>query len=113
MKLFAIALAVVLTTSAASACSTGDIKIKNWNWHLDGDYAIYVGELVNECADETGVQLQVVFRDSSGVAVDADEFWPASTRNIGAGASYVFKSMMRWNPASKRGEIAVIDVKTW
>ncbi len=117
MKVIALGLttfcAIVMASPVTAACSTSDIHIKNWKWHVEHHYAITVGELTNGCSEPTGVQLQLVFRDGSGDAVDSDEFWPASTNNIAPGASFVFKWVNEWNPTAKSATVAPISVRQW
>ena len=103
---------VLLLSHEAVACSVGDIKIKQWSWHIDSGYSIVVGEVTNTCAEPTGVQLQVIYRDASGGVVDVDEGWPASTNNIPPG-DYAFKMMSRAIAQVKAADIRVIAVQRW
>jgi hypothetical protein len=102
-----------IASSASAACSTSDVRVKSWNWHVEHGYAIYVGEIVNGCAEATGVQLQIVSRSASGEAVDSEQFWPASTNNIPAGGSYVFKWTAEANRQAKNATLGVIAVNQW
>jgi hypothetical protein len=44
-----ISVVIYLSASIASAaCSTGDIRVKSWNWHVEHGYAIYVVEIVQQ-----------------------------------------------------------------
>ena len=69
MKLVALGLttigAIVMASPLTAACSTSDIHIKNWKWHVEHHYALTVGELTNGCSEPTGVQLQLIFRDGA------------------------------------------------
>ncbi|MGD1038112.1 MAG: hypothetical protein ABR878_13225 [Roseiarcus sp.] len=117
MKLIALGVATIAAVAVgspvAAACATSDIHIKNWNWRVEHRYAVTVRELTNGCSEPTGVQLQLVFRDGSGNAIDADEFWPASSNNIAPGASFVFKWVNEWNPTAKSATVTPISVRQW
>ncbi|MFZ1964389.1 MAG: hypothetical protein WAU78_13150 [Roseiarcus sp.] len=52
--LIAVAIGCLIASAASAACSTGDVRVKSWNWHVDHGYAIYVGEIVNGCAEASG-----------------------------------------------------------
>lgn len=72
-----------------------------------------VGEIVNRCADATGVQLQAVFRDGAGRVVTTSEFWPASIRNIPAGAAYAFEHPADSDRPVSILELNVIETRKW
>jgi hypothetical protein len=102
----------MLLAHEAVACSVGDIKIKEWSWHVESGYVIAVGELTNTCQEPTGVQLQITYRSASGAVVDVDEGRPASTRNIPPG-DYAFKMMGEATAQPKSADIRIIDVRHW
>lgn len=110
----AAALLAGFTVQDASACDRDDITIMQSNWRVDGDYVRVAGELKNGCSAETGVQLQAIYRKSSGDIIHVSDFWPASTNNIRAGESFGFSTLER---LSKQGvgkvEVKVIAVRQW
>lgn len=111
--LIAASISCLIASAASAACSTSDVRVKSWNWHVEHGYAIYVGEIINGCTEATGVQLQIVSRDASGEAVDFEQFWPASTNNIPAAGSYVFKWTAEANHQAKSATLGVIAVNQW
>src|ERR1043166_2170919 len=48
------------------------------------------GNLKNNCALAAGAQIKITAEDGKGNVVDTTDGWPASTRNIGSGATYAF-----------------------
>lgn len=110
----AAALLAGFTVQGASACGRDDITILQSNWRVDGDYVRVAGELKNGCSAETGVQLQAIYRKTSGEIIHVSDFWPASTNNIRAGESFGFSTLER---LAKQGvgkvEIKAIAVREW
>lgn len=104
---------LVLPAAGASACSPQDIQIKQWTWQRDAGWVTVAGELVNTCADATGIKLQLTFRDESGAVVDVDETWLAGTRNIAAGETYAFQRKVRAYATTKSTALRVSDVRRW
>jgi hypothetical protein len=97
--------ALVGALPAFAVCASTDIHTKRWNWHVEHGYAITVGEIENLCADPIGVQMQIIFRDKAGNAVDSEEFWPNGTQNIPAGASRVFKWINEYNSKANTADL--------
>ena len=83
---------MISAAGATSACSIGDIKVKQADLvrQSPSGLLIVVGELVNGCADATGVRFHITLRDSAGKVVSADDPWPAGTDNIPPHSSYAF-----------------------
>lgn len=108
--------AVVLVgsgTGARAACALGDIQIKSWAWERDKGWTVVTGELVNTCAEPTGIQLQLTFRDDAGRIVTVDDSWLADRRDIPAGATHAFRLQLRANATSKSAAIRVSDIRRW
>jgi hypothetical protein len=103
-----IALAVGNASSYA-ACQKSQITIKQADWVGSK----IVGEITNNCSEPVGVQLQVVFRDAAGKVIATEEFWPASTRNIDASASYAFSRHVNAPQPNVTMTISVIDTRQW
>jgi Superinfection immunity protein len=77
-------------------CALSDFSLEQTNWHRESaEFVRIVGELVSNCSEPAGVQLQVVFRDKDGKVVTTEEFWPASTRNIVPHSDYPFSMLTR------------------
>jgi hypothetical protein len=98
---------------AAAACTAGDIQITSWTWERDRGWTTVTGELVNRCAEPTGVQLQLTFRDEAGRVVTVDDSWLASQRDIAAGATHAFQLRLRTNATTRSASIRVSDIRRW
>lgn len=117
MRPFSLAIPFILIASTAGlACSPSDIQVKQASWVRKGSgqqFLRVVGEIVNHCADATGVQLKAVFRDGSGNVVTTTEFWPASIRNIPAGSAYAFEQPADGDRPVTALELNVIETRRW
>ena len=101
-------------SDAALACDRDDIAILQSNWRVDGEYVRVVGELKNSCSTETGIQLQAIYRKSSGEIIHVTDFWPASTNNVRAGESFGFSTLQRIaNQGVASVDVKVIAVQQW
>jgi len=98
---------------ARAACAIGDIQIKSWSWERDKGWTVVAGELVNNCAEPTGIQLQLSFRDEAGRIVTVDDSWLAERRNIPAGGTHAFRIQLRTNATTRSAAIRVSDIKRW
>src|SRR5579859_5299604 len=91
-----LALGAGLAASPALAgCKISDIKIKNWEWRVEDDLVVVVGEAVNGCAEPTSVQFQMVMRDAAGKVVDDDDFWTDGD-DVPSGETFAFKGLQHW-----------------
>lgn len=110
----AVASAGLFAGSQARACSMSDFAITQSDWRREiGEYARIVGEIANQCATPSGAQLQAVFRDKAGKVVITSEFWPASTRNIGAGQKYAFSTLVEVGATAATMSVSIIDAREW
>ena len=76
-------LALATSAYAQSACRISDITIKQNDWRIDSDGDVrLVGEIINNCSQAVGVELEHVARDADGKVVAHTTHWPASIRNI-------------------------------
>jgi hypothetical protein len=107
------ALGTVCVAGAHAACAVTDIEIKDWSWSRDAGWFSVVGELVNNCAEPVGAQVQITFRDEAGKVVNIDESWPAGSRNIPARGTYAFKTSSRAYATAKNVAIRVMTVRQW
>lgn len=116
--LIALSIAALCATSApARACSVQDIHVKEgWSWRIDsiGDLLV-IGEIINNCSEPTGVQIQITARNSTGALLDVEECWPASTRNIPPKSAYAFEACGTHSGLSEIDtvNISVIEVRNW
>ncbi|MGQ2994252.1 hypothetical protein [Variovorax sp.] len=76
------------------------------------DKIILTGSVSNGNPSDCGVQLRATSYDEKGYVVDTANFWPASTRNIPAGASEPFKYFLNAGD-SKSFEIVPVSTKQW
>jgi len=100
---------------SASACSTGDIKLKQADLvrQEPSGYLLVVGELVNECDEGVAVEFHLTVRDKAGKVVSSDDVWPTGDHNIPPHSSYSFTVDAEEPNPDHRGtsfQIDVIDV---
>lgn len=109
----------VIESIVSSPTVQSDVKILYFTTERrEGDGATSLaarinGELKNAGTGALGVQLQAVARDGAGRIVDSKEFWPASTSNIPAGASWPIAYTVSDKPDIAKVELRVINVKVW
>jgi hypothetical protein len=104
---------LLLASPAAAACTAADIQITRWAWERDRGWTTVEGELLNTCAEPTGVLLQLTFRDEAGRVVTVDESWLASQRDIPSGKPYAFQLRLRTNATTRSATIRVSDTRRW
>jgi hypothetical protein len=104
---------IAANRASADVCDPQDIVVHQSRTDtVEGAFVVF-GEITNLCAQPIGAQLEVVFRNAKGYAVDVDRFWPAGAHNIEPGDTFSFK---RRTPADYRAASAsmrVIDVEHW
>ena len=97
-----------------TGCVPSDFSLKQANWHRESsEFVRVVGELVSNCSEPAGIQLQVVFRDKDGKVVTTEEFWPASTRNIPAHADYPFSVLTRVGAQAATLNVRILESRLW
>ena len=121
MKYIVALVFLALSQMVQADCSVSDIKITsvkakfaNTCGSADCTHMTGVATLVNNCAEATGVQIQITAYDKDDSPVSTDERWPASIRNIPPG-SYTF-SLNQWveyDPMIASFGLKVIDVNKW
>ncbi len=107
-----------ILNGGANACSTEDVKIKRAEVVVQDRTTYIVGEIDNECHDETGVQIHITLRDDAAEVVFAADFWPASLHNIPAQNSRWFMyvvSPAEPNPQRhpSRIEVETVALRKW
>lgn len=80
-------------------------------WQHDTLYVI--GEIKNTGHIPGGVKVEAIARDSQGVLIDSQKFWPNSTNNIQPGGSCGIKHHITDDDRASRVEIKVIDARFW
>lgn len=113
LPLLALPVSCALASAAQAACRATDVEIKQADWRATPGYIAVVGEIVNRCAEPVGAQLQFTFRDAGGRVVAVEETWPASTRNVEAGASYPFSRTFFISDPVSTMTARVIDTRRW
>ncbi len=111
--LLAVPALLAAVTPASAACTVDDIQITSWTWERDRGWTTVAGELVNRCAEPTGIQLQLTFRDEAGRVVTVDDSWLANQRDIPAGATHAFQLRLRTNATTRSASIRVSDTRRW
>jgi hypothetical protein len=99
------------TTQPAAECK---IELRGIRALRDGSDRIrIVGEIINRCPGEVGVQLKATVRDAKGLVVDDMEFWPASVRNIEPEVPFAFSMPWRVEMPWETFELKVVDRRRW
>jgi hypothetical protein len=116
----ALTLGLFAMTGAAenAECKLSDIEIKQFDWRRTPVESIVqmVGEIVNHCQEDIGVELKFTFRDVDDKVVGVADQWVASVKNIKANSSFPFSSSTTILPNTstiKRMTTEVIDIKKW
>jgi len=113
LAIAAVGISLVMS-SEAQACAISDFSIKQPHWRrADNEYVEALGELVNNCGEAAGAEVQVVFRDKTDTVLEVEEFWPAHTKNITAHDNYPFSRTVRLGTDATAMSMRVIDVKLW
>ena len=107
--------AALIAASGASAdlCDPQDIAVHQSGTDTMESHFTVFGEITNLCAQPVGAQLEVVFRNSKGYAVDVDRFWPAGAHNIEPGGTFSFKRQTPADYHAASASMRVIDVEHW
>lgn len=80
---------------------------------MEGTYIYITGRIINNCAEETGVQIKIAIYDKSGDVLTVNDSWPASINNIPARSDFPFQDMLRNVPRFSKFDVRVIAVKRW
>lgn len=121
---FYIAIATLLTGASPSLadCIAGDFAVISFKPGADdacrGTPCPSVrlpAEIKNNCPKDAGAMVKITSRDKSGLPIETNEGWPASTRNIPAGGTYAFDlgPLFTYSKKIASFEIEVIDARTW
>jgi len=109
----ALILSLLVVSPVSAACTANDIQITRWDWNRDRGWTTVSGELLNTCAEPTGVQLQLTFRDEAGRVVTVEDSWLANQRDIPTGTPYAFQVRLRANATTRSAAIRVSDTRRW
>jgi hypothetical protein len=105
-------LGLVFTSACAdAACAPQDIEVKNVAWSREAGWFTVTGELTNRCAEPTGVQLQLAFREANGQLDTTEDAWVANNRNLAPGETYAFKINSRGYASAKQVTATVTAVQ--
>lgn len=107
------ALLCLFARGALAACNISEIALSDVAWQRDAGWFTITGELRNNCAEPTGVQVEIALRDEKGQTVSVEHVWPAKSRNLKPGESWRFKTMTRGYATAKDLSLRVIDVRKW
>ncbi|MGD9538501.1 MAG: hypothetical protein AB7P52_12915 [Alphaproteobacteria bacterium] len=118
IKTIAIASVIAVISAAgasasADVCDPQDITVhQSGTDKAEGSFVVF-GKITNKCAQPVGAQLEVVFRNAKGYAVDVDRFWPAGAHNIEPGDTFSFKRQTNADYQAASASVRVIDVERW
>ena len=89
----------LVSAPAFAACSRTDFKILQADWGVAGLPNFYnvIGEVQNNCAKASDVELQFTFRDTNGRVIAVDKENVAPTRNIMSGEKMPFQFLVNVN----------------
>jgi hypothetical protein len=93
--------------------SPSDFKIVSYRGEWDDDRLRVVGELKNIGSVPAGAEIEVIARDSKGVLVDSQSFWPNSTNNIPVRGSCGIGYTITRNRRASKIEAKVISARVW
>lgn len=98
---------------AVPACAPSQFIISKLNATVRYNYATLTGIVANNCSSARGVELKWTAFNEDGSVAFSSEFWPASTTNIPAGASYPFETSNRAPRGKWTFTVEAINVQTW
>lgn len=119
-----IAIAALLagTSPSMADCVAGDFVVINFKPGSDNPCRVspcpsvkLPAEIKNNCFRDAGAMVKITSRDSTGLPIETNEGWPASTRNIPAGGTYVFDfgPLFTYSKKIASFDIKIIDARTW
>ena len=102
----------------ANACSVADITIKRAEVIVQNRVTYVIGNVANECPDETRVQIHITLSDDHGDVVLNDDFWPARMRNIPLRSNFWFTYVLSpGEPIPKRRassiQVDIVALRKW
>jgi hypothetical protein len=77
-----------------------------------GNYVRIVGQIVHNCTQALGVQLEIVFRDHNGQIIDVRRPWPASISNIEPNTAFAFSMNHEFGPGWQY-TVKIIEKRRW
>jgi len=104
------------STSSNNTTTTpsSDFKILNYRGEWDESGELWIkGEIKNIGSRAGGPKLEAIARDSKGVLLDSQQFWPNSTSNIPPGDTCGISFPLTYNRNANSLELKVIDVSIW
>lgn len=102
-----------LAPTPAQARDKAAFEIVSFRGEWQGGTLYIIGEIRNNGNIPGGPKVEVIARDSQGMLIGSDQFWPNSTNNILPGSSCGIKYPVTEDTRAKTLGIKVIGVSNW
>jgi hypothetical protein len=102
-----------LTFAGSIKIPPSNFEIVSFRGEWQGDTLWAIGEIRNNGNISGGPKVEVIARDSQGMLIDSEQFWPNSTDGILPGSSCGIKYPVTEDTRAKTLEIKVISVNNW
>jgi hypothetical protein len=102
-----------LTFAGSIKISPSNFEIVSFRGEWQGNTLYIIGEIRNNGNIPGGPKVEVIARDSQGMLIASQQFWPNSTDNILSGSSCGIKYPITEDTRAKTVEIKVISVSSW
>lgn len=102
-----------LIFAGSSKIPPSNFEIVSYRGEWQGNTLYIIGEIRNVGNIPGGPKVEVIARDSHGLLIASEQFWPNSTDNILSGNSCGIKYPITQDTRAKTLEIKVISVSDW
>jgi hypothetical protein len=103
----------VLTFAVSGKIPLSNFEIVSFRGEWQGGTLYIIGEIRNNGDIPGGPKVEVIARNSQGMLIASEKFWPNSTDNILPGRSCGIKHYITEDTRAKTVEIKVISVSSW
>jgi hypothetical protein len=99
--------------AATATCSPGSFNITTGRSSSEAGLARISASVTNNGTAACGVQIKLATFDATGTLLQAEDFWPASVRNIMPGATEHFSHSIPANRALATYSLTAIAAREW
>ena len=111
--IFAMFIIPALTFAGSSKIPTSNFEIVSFRGEWQGGTLYIIGEIRNNGNVSGGPKVEVIARDSQGMLIGSEQFWPNSTNGILPDSSCGIKYPVTEDTRAKTLEIKVVGVSNW
>ena len=111
--IFAMFIIPALTFAGSSKIPTSNFEIVSFRGEWQGGTLYIIGEIRNNGNVPGGPKVEVIARDSQGMLIASQKFWPNSTDGILPGSSCGIQYPVTEDTSAKTLEIKVVSVSDW